>query len=318
MVGSSTTVLTAALAGALREAGPGGPALLLPWATALRSGEGGPPLLEMDPGRTFRFCPNNDRLADSVVDGLLLADAPRRPARAIVVVDPLDPYSVDLAASFRRAILARAPSAEIVEEVDALGEPPPRRPDDPGPPASAEESRLAEAIWRAAGRGRDGGTTWVVLPLQEEPALRVLASLRGRSPWPSPTGGDGPIRVVSGDAIRRRSLEALLAGRRVFPVWCASTASPGADDEATQTLAEIVSSLLLAVERSPRPEPTADDVRDALAALDLPASSPSAFGRALAFEPGGERRGEAGAVLAARPGQASVAVFGPGKAGGRP
>jgi len=319
VVGSSTTVLTAALADSLREAGPSGPVLLLPWATALRAGrEGGEgsPLLEIDRGRTFRFCPNNDRLADSVVDCLLSRDGPNRPGRAFVVVDPRDPYSVDLADGFRRAIRARAPSVEISERVDALGEPTTSRAADSAPIPSAEEARLAEEIWTAA--ESDGRAAWVVLPLQGEPTRRVFAALQARSSWAGSGGGDGPIRAVCGDAIRRDTLDGL-AGRRAFPVWCASTSSApsptlGLPDD-TQTLAEIVSALLLAVERSPRATPTADDVREVLAGLDLAATDPSAFGRPLAFAAGGERRGETGKVLATRPGRAGVAEFARGAGG---
>ena len=317
VVGSSTTVLTAALADSLREAGPSGPVLLLPWATASRASGDGPRLLEIDRGRTFRFCPNNDRLADSVVDCLIARDAPKLPGRAFLVVDPRDPYSVDLAAGFRRSIRARAPSTEIVERSDALGEPTVNHAADSAPTPSAEEATLADAIWTAA--EADGRVAWVVLPLQGEPTRRVLAALQARSSWHgSSSHGGSPIRAVCGDAIRRDSLDGL-AGRRAFPVWCASTSSARPTDQGvvddTQTLAEIVSALLLAVERSPRDRPGADDVRDALAKLDLPASDPSAFGRPLSFEPDGERRGDIGQVLATRPGAAGVAEFARGPDG---
>ncbi len=320
VVGSSTTVLTVALAEPLRDEGEAGPILLIPWASAVmatapRPGEKPVPLLEVDPGRTFRFCPNNRRLAESVVDCLLDRDGGKVPARAFLVVDPHDPYSVDLADCFRRAIRARAPSAEVIERPDTLGVPGVSRSPVAVPTPSAEETTLADAIWTAAEAGpadRAATTTWVVLPLQGEPTRRMLAALQSRSSWQALGVGDGPLRVVCGDGIGRETLDGL-AGRRAFPIWAASTSSArppdhGVSDD-SQTLAEIAAALLLAVERSSRPEPTPDDVRDALARLDLPATDPSTFGRPLAFDPGGERRGNPGHVLATRPGSPVVAEF---------
>ncbi len=130
VVGSTTTVLTVALAEPLRDEGAAGPVLLLPWATAVMVQRSGPgqeeaqrelvPLIEVNSGRTFRFCPNNRRLADSVVDCLVARDEGRLPGRVFLVVDPFDPYSNDLADCFHRAIRARQPDVEIIERADAV------------------------------------------------------------------------------------------------------------------------------------------------------------------------------------------------------
>jgi len=323
VIGSSTTVLTVALAEPLSEMGPSGPVLLVPWATAVLAGGPRPgsrpvPLLEIDRGRTFRFCPNNRRLADSVVDCLIEQDGGRPPARVFLVVDPLDPYSVDLADCFRRAIRSRAPSAEIVERPDAVGVPPTARSLGAAAIPWVAEAALADAIWSATEGAPDDRITWAVLPLQGDPTRRMLAALQSRASWRAAGRGDGPLRVVSGDGIGRETLDGLTA-RRSFPIWSASTSSPcpaglGVTND-TQTLAEVASAVLLAVERSPRAIPTPDEVRGALAALDLPESDPSAFGRPLRFAPDGERKDDPGYVLAVRPGVPAVIEFGLGKDG---
>ncbi len=324
VVGSSTTVLTVALAGPLRDLGPAGPVLLIPWATSVRAGLGGlgsapEKLLEIDRGRTFRFCPDNERLANSVVECLVEQDPGNAPGRVFLVVDRHDPYSVDLAGGFRRAIGARAPGAEVVERADALGEPSSPGPPGSAPAPSAAEKELADAIWTAADEAGEGRTVWAVLPLQGAPTRRMLVALRRRASWRAGGRSGGALRVVTGDGIGRETLDEL-AGHRPFPIWCASTSSARSPDHGvstdTQELAEIAASLILAVERSPRPSATADDVRDALAGLDLAAGDPSAFGRPLAFGPDGERRGDPGHVLAVRPGSPSVIEFARG-AGGR-
>jgi hypothetical protein len=317
VVGSSTTVLTVALADRLGDRGSAGPVLLVPWATAVMAGGPRPgsspvPLLEINPGRTFRFCPNNRRLAESVVDCLLEQDGRKPPGRVVLVVDPHDPYSVDLADCFRRAIRSRAPSAEVVERPDAVGMPTVARSPGVALTPSVAEAALADAIWTAADRSPGGLPTWVVLPLQGDPTRRILGALQSRSSWPPPSRGEGPLRVVCGDGIGRETLE-VLAGRKAFPIWCASTSSIcpaglGVSND-TQTLAEVASAVLLAVERSPRSVATPEDVRDALARLDLPEADPSAFGRALRFDPGGERKDAPGFVLALRPGDPAVVEY---------
>jgi hypothetical protein len=175
------------------------------------------------------------------------------------------------------------------------------------------EAALADEIWSADDDPAKGRPTWVVLPLQGDPTRRMLSALQSRSTWQAPADVDRPLHVIAGDAIGRETLEAL-GVQRSFPIWCASASSicpPGlgvTDD--THTMAEIVSAVLLAVDRSPRPEPTADDLRDSLSRLDLAASDPSAFGRPLRFTTDGERKDDPGLVLATLPGIAGVIEFG--------
>jgi hypothetical protein len=316
VIGSSNSVLTIALAETLRDEGKGGPVLLAPWATAIRSG-GPVPFLAIDQGRTFRFCPNNRRLADAVVD-CLIRQEPRKPGRVFLVVDPHDPYSVDLAGCFRRAILERAPSAEIVERADTVGLPTVSRSVSAGLTPSVAEVTLADAIWTAVDGTAGDRSTWVVLPLQGDPTRRMLSALQSRASWQSPGKEEGPLHVVCGDAIGRETLDSL-GDRRSFPIWCASISSIcppalGVTDD-THTLAEIVSAVLLAVDRSPHPEPTPDDLRDAMASLDLAETDPRAFARPLRFAPDGERKDDPGYVLASLPGIPGVIEFGLGKDG---
>ncbi len=323
IVGSSTTVLTVALAEALRDAGSAGPVLLVPWATALTvdrpgSGRGKARLLDIDRGRTFRFCPDNRQLAESVVGCLLGRDAGRPPGRVFLVVDPHDPYSVDLTDCFRHAIREKAGAVEIVDRADAVGVPTVSRPPGSVPNPSATESSLADEVWTSAEDGPADRTTWVVLPLQGEPTRRLLAGLRRRASWHSADEGDGPLRVVCGDGIGRETLDGP-TGDRPFPIWCASTSTARAADHGvsndTQTLAEIVSAVLLAVERSPTAGPSAGDIRRGLMKLDLPEGDRAAFGRPLRFGADGERLDDPGHVLAARPGSAPVEEFRLGPAG---
>ncbi len=317
VVGSTTTVLTVALAEPLRDERDVGPVLLIPWATAVmvqRSGaESGRaqhdlvPLIELDPGRTFRFCPNNRRLADSVVDCLVARDDGRLPTRVFLIIDPFDPYSDDLADCFRRAIRARKPDVEIVERADAVDLPSFAHPLDHNPEPSAAEVALADSIVASADRA-DARTTWVVLPLQDQPARRMIAAIRRRANWRTNptdrTGGPAPLRVVCGDAIERRALDEL-AGQGGLSIWCASTSSSQPTDQGvgddTQALAEITSALVWAVDQASGPTPTPTEIRDALRRIDLPADHAAAFGRALAFDMTGERRGDPERVLEVRP-----------------
>ena len=319
VVGSSNTVLTEAIAEALRAAagpeGGKGPVLLVPWASAVLAdrpepGDGPVALLDINPGRTFRFCPNNQHQADSLIRCLAHHDAGRPPGRAVLVVDRHDPYSVDLAASFHRALEHVAPHAEIVERSDSLSLP---VLNDPlGLPSPAEEA-LAESIWRGAEKQPAKRTTWVLLPLQDEPTRRMIAALR-RHAQRGLRPGDGLLRVVCGDGIGFSNLSQL-AGRCPFPIWSSSSASAPAAAQAlgqglspdTQIPAEIVSALILCLDpRDARPPPPAP-LRDALAGLHLAPNDPAAMGRSLAFSRSGERVGDdVGHVLMIRPDRRAV------------
>jgi hypothetical protein len=308
-VGSGNTALTVELATALREAADVTPEpahlpiLMIPWATAVladRHGGGSEktPLLGVHSGRTFRFCPNNQRQAEMVVRCLMQSEPSSPPTRVVMVVDSHDPYSVDLAACFDRAIHAVAPRAKVerqanLESLAGLT-------DVPGPP----ERAWAETEWRRAHDGGAAQVTWVVLPLQAEPSKRLLKALRAQVRETSDKE-NVPIRVLCGDAI---GVDALwpMVGSSVIPVWTASPAStpaaPGlglAHD--VQVPGEMVSALVKCIDRSD------SDLRQGLLELNIPPSDRSAFGRAIAFEHSGERRGsDLGLVLAVRPGRPEV------------
>jgi ABC-type branched-subunit amino acid transport system substrate-binding protein len=323
VVGSINTALTAALAEELRHAagdssraGQGAaraaPVLLVPWATSTlvfdpQRGPGPVGLLDIDPGRTFRFCFDNQRQAELLVRALAGLEPDSLPWRAFLVVDRDDPYSRDLADGFRRAIEAVAPRAEIVEQAEAVT---PRPRDDR---LEAGERQWAASIARSAREAGAGAVTWVVLPLQSEPTKRLLAALRSQLEL-APAAGEGPLRVLCGDSLGLQTILEL-AGHRSFPLWCVSPASPpgparlpGAEAAGdAQVSAEVVAALAHVLDQPGEPPA---DLRAALAALDLPAGDPAAYGRRLAFAASGERLGEPiGHVLVNHPGRSFVQAY---------
>jgi len=343
IIGSSNTVLTVALAEALRDsaaaagavAGKSGPVLLVPWATSVSvdagPGPGMVPLLGIYPGRTFRFCADNQRLADLAVGCLAAREPKKLPKRAFLVVDRADSFSVDLADCFARAIAADAPQAGVdtydLRSEEAAG---PRRPYDGfGPP----ERQLAGRLWRATLEVPGLEMAWIVLPLQEEPTLRMLKALRGEVWWDLGQGADaGRLRVICGDGLGRDTLQDLAAPHDLpFPVWGVSSSSgplptapapgPGAPrpgsvvgSSSRQVPAEIASALLHCLDVSGAETP--EGLRKALASIDLKANDPAALGRPLAFAPSGERRSEdLGRVLEVHPGRAAMSVFTRGSKG---
>lgn len=339
VVGSSNSVLTVALAEALRDAAEGsgrpGPVLLVPWATAVSveapgMGPGTVPLLSIYPGRTFRFCADNQRLASLAVQCLAASEPKGLPRRACLVVDRADSFSKDLADCFARAISAAAPHAEVdsydlrTEDGSMVG---PRRPDDGFGPS---ERRLAGRLWRAALEVPGREMVWIVLPLQEEPTLRMLKALRSEVWWDVGKGEEAPpLRVLCGDGLGRDTLQDLAATHDLpFPVWGVSSSSDpeGSESEGAsrqgsvvgassrQVPAEIASALLRCLDAPG--DATPEGLRSAMAALDLKAGDPAALGRPLAFTPSGERRADdLGRVLEASPGQASLSIFTRGPAG---
>jgi hypothetical protein len=316
VVGSSNTVLTAALADALRATGGAegnhGPVLLIPWATSdlveRAEPDAGPvALLDIDPGRTFRFCPNNQRQADLVARCLADHDAGATLERAYIIEDRHDPYSVDLSSCFHRVIERIAPRAELIDHADSLeysgiaGL--------AGMPGPSEEA-LAEKIWHAAEKDPAGRTTWVVLPLQEAPAQRILLAL-GRHRRAEQPRDRCPLRVLCGDAIGLKVL-APWAGKLPFPIWGVSfDALPGPDAGRlpggtlatnVQLHAEIVSAVVRCLDLPPGRPIAADALRAALASLSIKADEPGALGRSIAFTKAGERGGDdLGHVLLVRP-----------------
>jgi hypothetical protein len=162
----------------------------------------------------------------------------------------------------------------------------------------------------------------VFLPLQEDPALRILAALRKHARR-VPGRGQGPLRVVCGDGIGFTSLTQL-AGRCPFPLWCSSSASVPAAAQAvgqglspdTQIPAEIVAALAACLDLPASRPLTADALRNGLAALKVPASDPSSMGRALAFSRSGERLGDRlGHVLLIQPDRPGVFALAQGASG---
>ena len=312
-VGSNNTVLTAALAEALRGTTPEGsvgPALLVPWATSVsvaRPGGASAPLLEIYPGRSFRFCPNNRQEAELVA--AVAAEHAGAPSRVVMLVDDGDPYSRDLAEGYQRAVAAVAPDVEVLRSGADLSVPVPNALEDrPG----AVEIAEADRIWHHAAEAPGEGPVWALLPLQGSPARRMIRALVDRS---GPIGPRllGRLHVLCGDGIGRETLDEL-AGRCTLPVWCASSGTAPATDGTPagaepQIPSEIVSALARIFDRPPG---SGAGPSALLSRLELAADSPGAFGRSLAFDPDGERRGpDLGHVLAIRPGLDGVLAFEP-------
>ena len=284
VIGASNTVTTLALARGLRDlATEPRPLLLVPWATSVE-------LLGEYPGRTFRFCSNNRRLAALLVDCLKARPGREGPARVEMVVDRLDPYSVDLAECFRREVARAYPKAEIPPDVDETATPPGPRFSGRGPLPTEADLRHARAIWREVSTDRRR-ETWVMLPLQNDPARRMLLALNAAGPGRH-EAEHRPLTVVCGDAVGPTTL-AWFANQLAFPVWAASAASNHAAErglpEDVMEQAETVAAILIALDR-PGPPPTADALRDALLHPEG-GHPPAPFGRVLGFSPSGERLG---------------------------
>ena len=327
LVGSNNTVLTVALAEALRDtAGDGAktsPVLLVPWASTVlvdppEPNDGPVSLLAIDPGRTFRFCPNNQIQADMVVRCLLDQTPPMAPARAYILEDRHDAYSADLSASFQRAINRMAPEAVVIQNPIALAfsgvSPLFAAP-------STAELELAGKIWASAGNPLGDGTTWVVLPVQGGPARRMIAALRAKAPF-SLGPGEAPLRVVVGDGLGLKSLSDM-AGTLSFSVFCVSSASlpeprgvaGGVPADDAQIPAEIVSALVHCLDSPSVLDATG--LRAALATLHVPAGDRAAMGRPIDFGKSGEREGVGlGHVMSIRPGMAEVYATARVEAGG--
>jgi hypothetical protein len=296
IVGSSNTVLTEAIAGQLRtesrEHGGAGPLLLIPWATSVS-------LLGVYPGRTFRFCSNNRREAELLIDCLKARPEVPGPRRVIMVVDPLDPYSVDLAACFETEVHRAFPKAEVTRADEKTSTLRPRLSARSGLPTVAEQSR-ARGIWRDFAEG-PGGETWVFLPLQNDPARRMLVALNGAAPGRHAPEGRR-LTVVCGDAVGATTLHEFV-NQFVFPVWSVTTASDpstrGGLEEDVHEQAEVVAAILIGLDRPGEPL-TPDSLRATL--VRPPLDAPAPFGRPLAFTAEGERAGfDPGGTFQLRP-----------------
>lgn len=303
VVGSDNTILTAALAHELRRARTSdGPILMVPWATSIRSATPDDPglavpLLEIYPGRTFRICPNNRHLADLVVRCLAAHEPSARPARVLIEVDEADPYSIDLSGHFRRAIGSSLPGVDVIATADQLA---------PMSAVAKDDDHWASEIWDRVRKAEPGQTTWLVLPLQREPALRLLRALRSHAARLD-RHELGSLRVLCGDGVGAETL-AEFADFDGFTVWCGSVATAAGSEHAAQVPAEIISALAWALDQV-NGDPDPATIRAAFARLRWGRGHPSALGRPLAFEPSGERRGKyLGGVLATRPDRADVVL----------
>ena len=298
MIGSTTSILTVALARQLKEETRAGdasssiPLLLIPWATTVMvekddPTEGPVALLDIYPGRSFRFCPNNRREADFLVDCVVETTSLKTlPRRAYLVVDRKDPYSTDMADAFRHSIARAAPEVEIIEEPKAVsGQSSPETP-------SPSEHALAAEIWTELAKSTTTEPTWVILPLQAEPCRRMLAALSIHA-----RKIDHPKKslfVLCGDGIGIEELSDY-ATKPEFPIWCVSSGvAPNRAAVSTapaKVPAEIITSLIIALENCRKSRLSTESLRQSFISMDLVDSDPRAFGRAIAFVASGERKG---------------------------
>jgi hypothetical protein len=215
----------------------------------------------------------------------------------VIVEDRDDPFSVDLAGCFHRAVDAAVPDAEIVLKSLATGISWSRS-------AGPGDDELAVAIHREAEARPAGEPTWVFLPRQDEPTRRLLTALRRHA------GPKSPIRVFCGDAIGAADL-AEFVGSCPFPIRSlSSTSSELLGPEVSPNAlipAEIVAALVLALEGTSAPGLDAKALRHALAQLNRDVHEGGTLGRSLAFKKSGERVGDdLGQILMTQPGQAGV------------
>lgn len=302
VVGSTNTALTVGLARELFERFPDreqpGPVLLVPSASAIQvepdsrepSNEEDDPgavdptlLLDVYPDRTFRFCLNNTQLAELVV-GLVADHDQDRPSEVVLITDGFDPFSRDLTTVFDQVIGRRFPGTPTDERHPAPG-----GPSLAGSPSS-EEVGLAQRVWNKAIQARSdgkGGSVWVLLTTQGEPARRMLEILRAYAPSEPP----GNVRVLSGDGIGRWTLLSVV-GSLPFPVFTPASTSASVPEVAAlrpsttgQIEAEIVAAIVAGLDSE------TSDLAEAIRSLNLRAGDSHAIGRSLEFE-GGERVGE--------------------------
>ena len=307
VIGSSNTVLTEALAERLAtdfsKGRSPGPILLVPWATSVR-------LLDFYPERTFRFCSNNRRAAERLVAFGLEEAKARPPGRVTILVDPRDPYSLDLARCFREEVLRQAPKANVTDRPDVLSASIRRRISGNSETPTPAEQELARAVWADA-VDSPSTSTWLMLPLQNEPARRMIAALNATAPSHDLARRAG-LMVVCGDSVGLTTLESYV-NLLAFPILGLSSVSHPASGppldlrDDIQVPAEIAASLLRIVDSS---EPmTAERLRQGFQSLKIEANDPIAFGRPIAFLKSGERSWVSEeTILILQPGQPSVSI----------
>jgi hypothetical protein len=305
VIGSSNTVLTAVLAQALASLpNETSPVLLVPDATAVRvalpGGSEPVDLLAIHRGRSFRLGLDNRRQAELALRHVFDRHVSETPRRVFLAIDRDDPYSQDLATAFLQELARLSPGSPAPGDGDVLDLT--GRAETPG----SQERLWVTRVWQAV---EPGQKVMVFLPLQSEPARRLLVALEGYAPAEPRNDGSSPL-VICGDGLGRESL-AQLAGPLSFPVWSTSSASiavseyPGVPDQTDALIpAEAIVALMACL--NPRDGDTVQ-MAEALRTLDLPADDPRALGRALAFDPQGERRGLGlGHVLGIEPESTSV------------
>ena len=261
VVGSDNTYWTAALAASMATTFPEpgrGPALLVPWATAVHV-EGGRHLLDLYPGRTLRYAPDNLRQAAAVVAALREAEGGVEPSAIFSAPGRDDPYSVDLDICFREAM---GEGIKVAER-----------------PAGGDSAAWASALWGEVRWLPEGRPAWLVLPLQEEPARRLLGALSSQAR----PEDRSRLRVLVADAVEPESL-AEYADR--LAIWAARPSSTTAEGHDALAPGEVVASLVHALDRA---DPPADGA--SLAACLRSIELPAAAGRVLSFDTAGERRG---------------------------
>jgi hypothetical protein len=321
VIGSTNTALTTALADELADAGKRQashnarssplPMLLIPAASgvhvpapggdegaAAATGHARRRLLEIYP-RSLRFCLNNQRMTDLVLDVAAALDG-GGPSRSLIIVDPNDPFSVDLADCFETSIKRLHPRLAIERHE---WRPSPGR---AFGTLEGEAARMLEALKGTAENPRPGSRDWLVLTIQGSPARQVLQSLRDLAQG-------RPLRVLAGDGIGRATLQSF-AGELPFPLCASSSVSAdvpawleSSQGQVGQVQAEIAAALLSVFDESP----PGDDLFPTLAALRWSRDSAHAVGRSLEFVDRDRAGDDIGQVLEIVPGSPEVLSHSP-------
>ncbi len=308
VIGSSNTFLTAALAETLGQLQAGHrdsvslPVLLVPWATSVlveSQSSGIRPLLQLYPGRTFRFCPNNGQIADMVVQAV--RGRTEGSINVLMVVDQRDPYSTDLARGFEKAI-EETTGARLLGSPIELSEAGGGSGDFPSSAELDGADRVWSIISEQVDHAREQATNptqfWVVLPLQGSPTRRMIHALNERA-TEFEASNHTEVSILCGDGIGRETLQQFSDSGSRFPLWCVSSGAlptRRTNDQELLSLqssdvpAEIIATLAILLDHSDS-EAGRADLGAALSTIELSAEDPAFFGRTLSFDPEGEREG---------------------------
>ncbi len=314
VIGSSNSALTEAIARTLAASPPGAsPPLLIPSASAVSLPDSEAPmrprtLLGIHPDRTFRFCLNNTHMAALLVDSLTSGPS-EHPSRVILISDPADPFSADLAQSCKRALIEKsikAPLDSITARVDpslTLGEP------------TIEEQRLVAPIVAAAQSSTPAQPTWAFLTLQGQAARRLIQAIDQALPQ----SASANLQVLCGDGIGLSTLEQL-TGRVRFSIRCVASGGVLGTSEVPnpsdlgRVEAELISALVTALALS---EKSGDDLARSLDRLDLDPGDPGTIGRSLRLDKGERLGDDLGVVFELRPDLAQIQAHLPNPTGWR-